>query len=99
MADQPKHLQAKLYPSEIVTLALVFALKGLGSRPFYRWLSRNYRSWFPGLPHRTRLFRLHPEGTHTHHARAEIRSRSLAAALNILLKMDNYSYSMTWFEL
>ena len=67
MADQPKHPQAKLYPSEIVTLALLFALKGVGPRPFYRWLSRNYRSWFPGLPHRTRLFRLFA----THHVWAE----------------------------
>ncbi len=47
MADQPKHPQAKLYPSEIVTLALLFALKGVGPRPFYRWLSRNYRgAWW-----------------------------------------------------
>jgi hypothetical protein len=54
----PKHPQAQLYPSEIVTLALLFALKGVGPRPFYRWLRNNYQSWFPGLPDRTRLFRL-----------------------------------------
>lgn len=58
IGDWPKHPQAHLYPSEIVTLALLFALKGVGPRPFYRWLSRNYRSWFPNLPERTRLFRL-----------------------------------------
>jgi hypothetical protein len=58
MADVPKHPQAQLYPSEIVTLALLFARKGVGPREFYRWLRDNYRSWFPGLPHRTRLFRL-----------------------------------------
>ncbi len=58
MADVPKHAQASLYPSEIVTLALLFALKGVGPRAFYRWLSNNYRDWFPGLPERTRLFRL-----------------------------------------
>ncbi len=29
----------------------------------------------------------------------EMRLRSLAATFNILLKMRNYSYSMTWFEL
>jgi hypothetical protein len=58
MQDVPKHPQAKLYPSEIVTLALLFALKGVGPRPFYRWLVRDYRALFPNVPHRTRLFRL-----------------------------------------
>ncbi|MDP9316371.1 MAG: transposase [Chloroflexota bacterium] len=58
MADVPKHPDAHLYPSEIVTLALLFALKGTGPRAFYRWLGNNYRAWFPGLPERTRLFRL-----------------------------------------
>jgi hypothetical protein len=58
MSDVPKHPQAQLYPSEIVTLALLFALKGMGPRPFYRWLTRDYKDWFPGLPERTRLFRL-----------------------------------------
>lgn len=67
VADQPKHPQAKLYPSEIVTLALLFALKGVGPRAFYRWLHNNYGAWFPGLPHRTRLFRLFA----THHGWAE----------------------------
>ena|ERR1051326_8128622 len=33
----PKHRQARLYPSEVVTLALMFALKGVGNRAFYRW--------------------------------------------------------------
>lgn len=58
MADVPKDPRAHLYPSEIVTLALLFAQKGVGPQAFYRWLSRNYLSWFPGLPERTRLFRL-----------------------------------------
>lgn len=58
MGNLPKHPQAHLYPSEIVTLALLFALKGVGPRAFYRWLSHNYRAWFPGLPERSRLFRL-----------------------------------------
>lgn len=58
MAAVPKHPQADLYPSELVTLGLLFALKGDGPRRFYRWLSSNYRSWFPRLPERTRLFRL-----------------------------------------
>jgi hypothetical protein len=37
---------------------LLFALKGDGPRRFYRWINDNYRSWFPRLPERTRLFRL-----------------------------------------
>lgn len=67
MAEVPKHPQCRLYPSEIVTLALLFALKGVGQWAFYRWFTSNYRSWFPGLPHRTRLFRLFA----THQAWAE----------------------------
>jgi len=58
MPDAQKHPQAKLYPSEVVTLALLFALKGVGNRPFYRWIKRNFLHLFPNLPHRTRLFRL-----------------------------------------
>ena len=54
----PKHSQASLYPSEVITLALLFALKGGGSRAFYRWLQKNWRKLFPHLPERTRLFRL-----------------------------------------
>ncbi len=57
LCDVPKHPQAHLYPSETVTLALLFALKGVGPRAFYRWLSRDYRQLFPKLPERTRLFR------------------------------------------
>jgi len=58
MGDQAKHPDAPLYPSELVTLGLLFALKGSGPRAFSRWLSNNYRHWFPQLPERTRLFRL-----------------------------------------
>ena len=58
MSNAPKHPQAKLYPSEVVTLALLFALKGVGNRAFYRWLKRDFRHLFPKLPERTRLFRL-----------------------------------------
>ena len=57
-AHVQKHSQAKLYPSEVVTLALLFALKGCGQRAFWRWLKRDYRPLFPNLPHRTRLFHL-----------------------------------------
>jgi hypothetical protein len=58
MPHVPKHPQAQLYPSEIITLALLFALKGVGNRAFYRWLQRDWRPLFPHLPERTRLFRL-----------------------------------------
>ncbi len=58
MSGIAKHQQAKLYPSEIVTLGVLFALKGVGPRPFYRWLQRDYGALFPKLPDRTRLFRL-----------------------------------------
>src|SRR5499427_2741814 len=54
----PKHPEALLWPSEVVTLGLLHALKGGGNRPFYRWLTRDYRALFPRLPERTRLFRL-----------------------------------------
>jgi hypothetical protein len=54
----PKHPEAYLWPSEVVTLGLLHALKGVGNRPFYRWLTRDYRPLFPRLPERTRLFRL-----------------------------------------
>src|SRR5215813_7842689 len=54
----PKLPKAHLWPSEVVTLGLLHALKGRGNRAFYRWLTRDYRPLFPRLPERTRLFRL-----------------------------------------
>jgi hypothetical protein len=53
-----RHPQSKLHPSEIVALGLLFALRGIGERAFYRWADRELRSLFPHLPERTRLFRL-----------------------------------------
>jgi hypothetical protein len=53
----PKHPEAHLWPSEVVTLGLLHALKGVGNRAFYRWPTRDYRPLFPRLPERTRLFR------------------------------------------
>ena len=60
LPDIPKHPQAKLYPSELVTIGILFALKGGTFRAFYRWLKRDYGDWFGKgkLPHRTRLQRL-----------------------------------------
>ena len=53
----PKHPEAHLWPSEVVTLGLLHALKGVGNRPFYRWLTRDYRPLFPRLPGRNRGLR------------------------------------------
>ena len=58
MTDVPHHSQATLAPGEIVTLTLLYALKGTGQRAFWRWLTRDYQPLFPHLPDRTRLFRL-----------------------------------------
>ena len=41
MIDVPKRSDANLYPSEVVTLALLFALKGVGNRAFYRSQGRD----------------------------------------------------------
>jgi hypothetical protein len=58
MRGVPKHPQAQLWPSEVVTLAMLQALKGVGGRAFYRWVRRDYEALFPRLPERTRLLRL-----------------------------------------
>jgi hypothetical protein len=58
MQDVEKDKRTNFYPSEVVTLAITFAIKGVGNRAFYRWISNNYRPLFPNLPERTRLFRL-----------------------------------------
>lgn len=58
MREVLKHPLSHLYPSELVTIGLLYALKGVGPRAFYRWLTRDYHCWFPKLPERTRLFRL-----------------------------------------
>jgi len=53
-----KRADAHLYPSEIVTIGLLFALKGGRYRAFYRWLNKNWRVFFPNLPELSRLMRL-----------------------------------------
>jgi hypothetical protein len=57
MGDIRKHRQAKLYPSELVTIGILFALKGGHFRAFHRWLKRDWDGLFGGLPDRTRLQR------------------------------------------
>src|SRR5436309_12067034 len=58
----PKHPEAHLWPSEVVTLGLLHALKGVGNRAFSRWLTPDSRTLFPRLPEpprRTRLLKNH----------------------------------------
>jgi hypothetical protein len=82
----PKHPEAHLWPSEVVTLGLLHALKGVGNRPFSRWLTRDYRPLFPHLPERTRLFRLlktHQDWT-----------RAFLAAPTVLGVIDTYGIEL-----
>src|SRR5689334_18016847 len=55
MIGIPKHPQAKLYPSELVTIGILFALEGGSWGAFYRWLKRDYHGLFGGLPDESRL--------------------------------------------
>src|SRR5258706_2517442 len=48
---------AKLYPSEVVTIGILYALKGGQFRAFYRWLKRDFAYLFGGLPDRTNVSR------------------------------------------
>lgn len=58
MAEVSKHSQATVYPSELVTIGLWFALKGGHVRAFDRWLTRDGDAVCAGLPDRTRRQRL-----------------------------------------
>jgi hypothetical protein len=58
LADLPKDPRSKLWPSELVTIGILFVLRGQSQRRFYHWLQCNWRHLFPHLPERTRLFRL-----------------------------------------
>jgi len=86
MRDIPKHPHARLWPSEVVTLGLLHALKGVGNRAFYRWLTRDSRALFPRLPERTRLFRLF----RTHHAWAN----TFLASPTVLGVIDTYGIEL-----
>ena len=62
------------------------ARKGVGNRPFYRWLTRDFRPLFPRLPERTRLFRLlktHQDWT-----------RAFLAAPTVLGVIDTYGIEL-----
>ena len=53
----PQHPQAVLSRGEVVTIGVLYAVKGVSRRAFYDWLRHNYGDLFPKLPQRTRLFR------------------------------------------
>ena len=84
--DMPKHPEAHLWPSEVVTLGVLHALKGVGNRAFHRWLTRDYRALFPRLPERTRLFRLFK----THQAWTQL----FLAAPTVLGVIDTYGIEL-----
>src|SRR5262249_53104687 len=86
LAGLPKHPEAHLWPSEVVTVGRLHALKGVGHRPFYRWLTLGYRPSVPRLPERTRLFRLLK--THQDWARAFL------AAPTVLGVIDTYGIEL-----
>lgn len=58
MQKVKKDPRSHLWPSELVTLGVLYALKGQSQKRFHRWLDANYRMLFPKLPERSRLFRL-----------------------------------------
>ena len=53
-----KHSQASLYPRKVDTLEMLFTLRGLGNRLFYRWVKKDWLGCLPKLSERTRLFHL-----------------------------------------
>ncbi len=60
LPDIPRHSQAKWYPSEVVTIGILFALNDGFVRACSRWLKRDDGDWFGDgtLPERTRFQRL-----------------------------------------
>ena len=58
LAHVNKRSNAHLYPSEIVTIGILFTLKGVHYRAFYRWLKGDWLHLFPNLPECSRLLRL-----------------------------------------
>src|SRR5947209_9774925 len=50
LAHVNKRSNALLYPSEIVTIGILFTLKGVHYRAFYRWPKGDWLHLFPNLP-------------------------------------------------
>lgn len=80
LGDVKKHPDAHLYPSEVVTIGVIYALKGNGYRAFYRWLDANWRHLFPKLPDITRVLRLLAH--HCHLARRFLKQPSLFTVMD-----------------
>jgi hypothetical protein len=81
-----KHPDCTLYPSELVTLEALFALKGGRFRRFYRWLQREFSHLFPLLPERSRLLRL--LATH------RLRTDRFLAPLTFYTVVDSYGIEL-----
>ena len=60
LLDQKKHVLSLLHPSEVMTLGLLYALRGQGFRAFYRWVQKELKALLPILPEQSRLFGLPP---------------------------------------
>lgn len=86
MPEVTKHPQAKLHPSEVVTLGLLLALKGSSGRAFHRWAVRDLTALFPHLPERTRLLRLL--------ARHQVLTRRFLQAPTLLAICDSYGIEL-----
>ncbi|HVO71456.1 MAG TPA: hypothetical protein VMT24_15505 [Aggregatilineaceae bacterium] len=52
-----KDARDKMYPSEVVSISILFSLKGGHFRAVYRRLKRDFDAVFGGLPDRTTLRR------------------------------------------
>jgi hypothetical protein len=57
MGKVEKRSDALLYSSELVTIGLLYALKGGFFRALYLWLKRDFENLFVTLPDRTRIQR------------------------------------------
>ena len=66
----PKHPETHLWPSEVVTLRLLHALKGVGNQAFYCWLRHDYRPL--------------ASSSSTRYAKAAARARSAAKISRII---------------
>jgi hypothetical protein len=86
MLDVPKHPEATLSPRAGVTLALVHAITGGGTRAFYRWLTRDSLPLCPPVPERTRVAQLFK--THT------AWTRRFLAAPTVLGGADTYGMEL-----
>ena len=64
----------------MVTIGLLYALKGCGQNNFWRWLTKDYRPLFLPLPCRTRLFRL--LNSHRHYIKRFLADPSIIGVID-----------------